>query len=127
MCLIDGIERVDGFREGGYSARIFLGFEGEHKLTAFLAYPTNFPEMDERIIPEIQSVHREDAIEKLICIGNLIAARLSDLDQTLCDRIAIESLSHLYHCRRNVDTDDESLQGEFRCARERMAMAKTDF
>jgi hypothetical protein len=83
--------------------------------------------MGERIIPEIQSVHREDAIERLIRIGNLIATRLSYLDQTLCDRVAIEGLSHLNHCRRNIDAGDESLRCELPCARQCVAVPKADF
>src|SRR5215470_2561631 len=83
--------------------------------------------MGQRIIPEIQGVYRIDAIKRFVRVRNKVAAGSAYLDQTLLDRGAIETLGHLNHRRRNVDTGDESLPSEFRCACERVAVATADF
>jgi hypothetical protein len=83
--------------------------------------------MGERIVPEIQSVHRIDAIEKFVRVGNLIATRLSYFDQTLCDLVAVESLSHLNHRPRNIDAGYQSFCGKLSGPRERTAVPKAHF
>ena len=39
----------------------------------------------------------------MVGIANVIAAGSSDLDQTVLDRVEVESPSHLNHCRRDID------------------------
>ncbi len=87
----------------------------------------NFLKMGQRFIPEIQGVYRVDPIERLVRIGNLIAAGSPKLDQTLCDQLAVESPSHLDHCGRNIDAGHQSSCGELRRARERVAMPEAYF
>src|SRR5262249_32158221 len=83
--------------------------------------------MRQRINPEIQGVYRVDPIEVLVGVRNPVAAGSPYLDQTLLDRASIETLGYVDHRRRNIDTSHESSPGEFRCACERVAVAKTDF
>jgi hypothetical protein len=47
--------------------------------------------------------------------------------QTLCDQVAVVSLSHLDHCGRNIDAGNQSSRGELRRARERVAVAEAYF
>src|SRR5260370_26603249 len=86
----------------------------------------DFSQISERIVPEIHSVHRINAIERFIWIRNLITACPLYFDQTLRDRGAIVTLSHLHHSCRDVDARNESF-GRLLCyPRERPAMAEAN-
>src|SRR5216683_3350072 len=122
--LVDGIKAVDGLWKGSNRVLVFLRSERENKPTAHSAYAMNFPEMSERIVPEIQSVHRVNAIERFIWIGNPIAACTLYIDQTLRNRVAIVAPSHLHHFRRDVDAGYESLRRKLCHSRKRPAVAE---
>src|SRR5713226_1423487 len=79
--LVDGIKVVDGLWKGSNSVLVFLRSERENKPTAHSGYAINFPEMTERIVPEIESVHRIGTVERFIWIGNPIAACTLYFDQ----------------------------------------------
>src|SRR5258708_185973 len=91
--LVDGIKVVDGLWKGSNGVLVLLRSKRENKPSAHSGYAINFPEMSERIVPEIQSVHRINAIERFIWIRNLIAACTLYFNQTFRDRVAILTLS----------------------------------
>src|SRR5260370_18791358 len=72
--LVDGIKVVDGLWKGSNGALVFLRSKRENKAAAHSGYAMNFPQMSERIVPEIQSVYGIDAIERFVWIWNLIGA-----------------------------------------------------
>jgi hypothetical protein len=74
LSLVNGIKAVDGLWKGANRMLVFLRCKREKKPTASSGYAMNFPEMSERIVPEVQSVHSINAIERFIWIRNLIAA-----------------------------------------------------
>jgi hypothetical protein len=66
MRLVDGIKMVDGLWKRGNRVLIFFRTKRKNKSTARSAYAMNFPEMSERIVPEIQSMHRIRAIKRFV-------------------------------------------------------------
>src|SRR5260370_19134525 len=101
--LVDGIKVVHGLWKGSNRVLVFLRSKRENKAAAHSGYAMNFPEMSKRIVPEIQSVHRIGPIERFIWIGNLIAACTLYFDQAFSDQVAVVTLSHLQHSRRDID------------------------
>src|SRR5258708_38725730 len=122
--LVDGIKVVDGLWKGSNRVLVFLWCKCENKPTARSGHAMNFSEMTERIVPEIQSVHRIGAIEGFVCIRNPIAACAFHFDQILRDRVAVVALSHLYHCLRDVDAGYDPSGRKLRRSRERPPMTE---
>src|SRR6266852_6384255 len=107
LSLVDGIKAVDGLWKGANRVRVFLRCKREKKPPARSGCAMNFPEMSERIIPEIHGVHRIDTIEGFVWIRDPIAACTLYFDQAFGDRVAIMTLSHLHHLRRDIDAGCE--------------------
>jgi hypothetical protein len=124
--LINGIKVVDGLWKGSDRVLVFLRSKCENNSAAHSGYAMNFSEVSERIVPEIQSVHRVGAIEGFAWIRNPIAACTLYLDQALRDRVAIMTLSHLHHSRRDVDAGYESFGRKLCHSRERPAVAEAN-
>src|SRR5260370_16080322 len=122
--LLDAIKAVDRFRKRSDRMLVFLRSKRENEPPARSSYPMNFAQVGERIVPEIQSVHRIDAIERLICIWNVIAAGTFHFDQALLDRVATVTVSHLHHFRRDVDARNQSFRRQLCHPRARSAVAK---
>src|SRR6266849_2645064 len=125
--LVDEIKAVDGLWKGSNRVLVFLRSKRENKPTAHSGYAINLSEMSQRFVPEIQSMHRVDAIKRFIWIRNLIAARTLYVDQALGNRVAIVTLCHLHHFGRDVDAGYESFRCKLCHPRERPAMTKPHF
>jgi hypothetical protein len=83
--------------------------------------------MRQRVIPKIESVHRINAIERLVRIGNLIAAGSTYFYQALCDPVAVEGSRHFDHCAGNIDAGHESPWRELGGPRKRPAVPEAHF